>query len=189
MNPCEIQQTLDFYAGNEMSNLKKLCYPLITKIGGISNKDYNDFYSIALEVLSDSVFRFDETAKCTFKTFLVGNIRRKFNTEIRDRNREKRIPAKEIRSMDELFDEDGLPISETIPSKFNTFNEVFDQDISETKIETYLKRLTSLQRKIVSLLSDGYKSKEIQEILHITRKCYSNNIDSIQSYENVKILL
>ena len=54
-------------------------------IGGISNKDYDDFYSIGLEALYDSSKRFDES-KSQFQTFLIGNIKRKFKTEIRDRH-------------------------------------------------------------------------------------------------------
>ena len=85
---------LEEYCDNEMKKLKQLCYPILIKIGGLSEKDYDDFYSIALDALTDSVIRFNDSKNCQFKTFLIGNIKRKFITEIRDRNRYKRIPAK-----------------------------------------------------------------------------------------------
>ena len=55
----EIQEKLKWYCDNEMFQLKKLCYPMMIKIGGISYKDYDDFYSIALAVLSDTALRYD----------------------------------------------------------------------------------------------------------------------------------
>ena len=51
----DIQETLELYCENEMQKLKQICNPMINKIGGISDKDYDDFYSIALSVLSDTV--------------------------------------------------------------------------------------------------------------------------------------
>ena len=58
-----------------------------------------------------------------------------------------------------------------------------------TKIEKYLKKLSINQRKIVKLLSDGYKTKENKKILHMNNKEYSENLAAIQAYENVKILM
>ena len=45
-----------------------------------AKENYDYFYSIALDALADSVLRYDESKNCQFKTFLVGNIKRKFNT-------------------------------------------------------------------------------------------------------------
>ena len=60
----DINKTLEFYCNNEMAELKKICYPLFIKIGGISDKDYDDFYSIALEALSDSAIRYKDDKNC-----------------------------------------------------------------------------------------------------------------------------
>ena len=155
----------------------------------MGEKDYDDFYSIALDALADSVLRYDESKNCQFKTFLVGNIKRKFNTEIRDRNRAKRIPAKQIDSFSNLVTEDGLELSELIASDFDTYEEAFGDDFNGTKIERYLDNLSVIQRKIVSLLSEGYKAKEIRELLHMSEKEYSQNLAAIQAYENVRELM
>lgn len=181
---------LEEYCSNEMRKLKQLCYPILIQIGGISEKDYDDFYSIALDALADSALRYDETKKCQFNTFLIGNIKRKFNTEVRDRNRNKRIPAKKIQSLDCLISDDGIPLSEIIPSDFDIFEEVcIHNEWKESKIEKYLSKLSIIQRKIVSLLSDGYKAKEIRELLHMSEKEYSQNLAAIQAYENVRELM
>lgn len=181
---------LEEYCNNNMKKLKQICYPILIQIGGISEKDYDDFYSIALDALADSVLRFDESKNCQFKTFLTGNIKRKFSTEIRDRNRNKRIPAKKIQSFDCLVSDDGCLLSEIIPSDFDIFEEACVQSgWKESKIEKYLSKLSIIQRKIVSLLSDGYKAKEIRELLHMSEKEYSQNLAAIQAYENVRELM
>lgn len=185
----EIQQILEWYCDNEMYRLKKICYPMLIKIGGISDKDYDDFYSIALSVLSDTALRFDSEKEIDFDSFLASNIKRKFKTEIRDRNREKRIPAKQINSFSNLVTEDGLELSELIASDFDTYEEAFGDDFNGTKIERYLDKLSVIQRKIVSLLSEGYKSNEIRELLHMSEKEYSQNLAAIQAYENVRELM
>lgn len=184
-----MEMILEEYCANEMKKLKQICYPLLIKIGGISEKDYDDFYSIALDALADSVLRYDETKKCQFSTFLIGNIRRKFNTEIRDRNCAKRIPAKKLESTSNLVTEDGVELGETIPSKFDTYETACEYLFEGTKIERYLDKLSYTQRKIVSLLSDGYKAKEIRELLHMDSKQYSNNLAAIQAYENIRELM
>lgn len=162
---------------------------MLIKIGGISSKDYDDFYSIALSVLADVALKYDEDNDCDFGGFLASCINRKFKTEIRDRNRKKQIPAKKLESMSNLVTEDGLELGETIPSKFDTYETACEYLFEGTKIERYLDKLSYTQRKIVSLLSDGYKAKEIKELLHMDSKQYSNNLAAIQAYENVKILM
>lgn len=184
----DIKAELEKYCKNDCRLLKAMCDPLIKKIGGVFEKDYNDFYSIALATLSSSVFSFDEEKKCKFSTYLYGNIQRKFNTEVRDRNCKKRIPEKEISSIDALVGEDGIPISELIPSKFDTYEEACGSNLEGTNMEKYLKRLSRLQRKIVMLLSAGYKPKEIREKLNISQRTYNQNFEVIQSYENTRIL-
>lgn len=181
---------LEEYCDNEMKKLKQICYPILIQIGGISEKDYDDFYSIALDVLMNSAKRYKESDNCQFSTFLIGNIKRKFKTEVRDRNRNKRIPVKKIQSLDGLVSDDGISLSEIIPSDFDIFEEAcIKNGWRENKIEKYLNKLSVLQRKIVSLLSEGYKAKEIRELLHMSEKDYSQNLAVIQAYENVRELM
>ena len=185
----EIQEILEWYCDNEMYRLKKMCFPMLVKIGGISDKDYDDFYSIALSVLSDTALRYDEENNCDFHSFLASNIKRKFKTEIRDRNRAKRIPSKKLESTSNLVTEDGLELGETIPSKFDTYEIACEYLFEGTKIERYLNKLSHTQRKIVSLLSEGFKANEIRELLHMNCKQYSNNLAAIQAYENIRELM
>lgn len=185
----KINAILEDYCGNEMKKLKAICYPMLIKIGGISQMDYDDFYDIAMGVLQDSISKYEETRNCQFKTFLTRNIDRKFKTEIRDRNRKKRIPAKKIESLSVLVGEDGLELIEKIPSNFDVHEEAFGNDFKGTRVEKYLKQLSSNQRKIVLFLYRKYKPIEIKKALHMSDKEYQSNLATIQAYENVRILM
>ena len=186
------EDILHTYCDNNMKELRKICDMLMKHIGGISNKDYDDFYSIDEnndnKYLNDSANRFNPE-KSQFRTFLIGNIKRKFKTEIRDRNRAKRIPSKQIQSMSNLISEDGLELGQIIPSNFDVYDECFGEDLSDIRINTYLSKLSTLQQIIVKRLSEGYCSNEIKEQLHISNEEYNENLSFIQAYENVKLLM
>lgn len=178
----------NFYCDNEMRELKKICYPMFKQIGGLSPKDYDDLYSIALDTFTSSVLKFNQDKNCKFRTYLIGNLNRKFGTFVRDRNRLKRIPSKMIESLSDLVTEDGMELSEIIPSGFDTFEEAFGTNFEGTYIEEYLRRLSIKQREIVNLLFNGYKPKEIREKLHMSDKEYKEHFCIISAYENIRIL-
>ena len=94
-----------------------------------------------------------------------------------------------MESTSNLITEDGLELSETIPSKFDTYEVACEYLFEGTKIEQYLNKLSHNQRKIVALLSEGYKANDIKTLLHMSSKEYSSNLSAIQAYENVKILM
>ena len=60
METFEKQQILDEYAANDMAKLRKISYPIFIKFGGISEQDYDDFYSKANEELWKATENFDE---------------------------------------------------------------------------------------------------------------------------------
>lgn len=201
MDELQKSQILEKYCCNEMQLLKQVCYPKISKIGGISQMDYDDLYSIALDALRDSVERFDDSKNCKFSTFLNGNIDRKFATYIRDRNTIKRGGGEEVDENGEKIyrqtisidapTEDGIDLCEKVASNFTIEDELSEEMgfSTDDKIKRYLECLSNIQRKIVILLSEGYKSTEIQDKLHISSKRYFDNLKAIQAYENVKVLM
>ena len=78
-----------------------------------------------------------------------------------------------------------------IPSDFDTFEEVTRQQENgqyRDKIQRYISRLSNQQVNILNLLIDGYRPGEIREILEISPKEYADNLQTMRSYENVKIL-
>ena len=87
----EYQQKLaNYYSENNMQRLKYISYQIFSKFGGISNKDYDDFYSIANMVLWNDVQNFDESKGISFENILKFHLRNKFKTAMTKRNRKKR---------------------------------------------------------------------------------------------------
>ena len=84
--------------------------------------------------------------------------------------------------------EDGLSIEDILPSGFDIYQELYGENISDVRIRNYLNRLSNKQREIVSLLAQGYQSKEIKDLLHMNNKEYLENISIIQAYENIREL-
>lgn len=207
----EQQQTMTYYLSNEMRNLKKICNPLIRQ-KGVAGMYYDDLYAVASDTLLESIESYDGSKKCSFKTYLSGNIGRAYYDWTRDQRRFKRCNLMEEKDNDGNtvtdkygrkqyivisdipFDEpteDGIDLLEKIPSSFK-LEECLSKEIglsSDDKWERYLGRLSVRQRKVAIFLSEGYKAVEIREILDITEKDYTDDMIAIKSHENISILI
>ena len=119
-------------------------------------------------------------------------LKKKFATEIRDRHREKRVINQFTSSLDATNDkEEECSLLDFIPSDFDTFEEVLERQDKEQytdKAQEYISKLSNQQVNILNLLMDGYKPIEIREILGISTKEYTDNLQIMRAFENVKIL-
>ena len=75
MNDDEKETLRKYYLDNEMSELKKIANPII-KQRNFPMMEHDDLYSDAMKVVEESLASYDENRNCSFKTFLVGNIKR-----------------------------------------------------------------------------------------------------------------
>lgn len=188
MDATQKQQILNEYCNNEMAKLRQFCYPKICKIGGISQMDFDDLYSIALDVLRDSVERYDDLQDCKFSTFLSNNLQNKFDTYVRNRNRIKRKCPGKI----EYFDaptEDGADIKEKVASDFNIENNLSEEIgfSSDDRVELFLEKLGKTQREILKLLMEGYSSLEVKEKLKITDGEYSSAMAEVRKSKHLSL--
>ena len=87
-------------------------------------------------------------------------------------------------------DEDGRTLNELIADNFDLEEEAFGKISSlAIKLERYMEKLSKQQKRVLELLSYCYKAAEIQEMLHMTQREYTDALDSIRAYENIRILL
>lgn len=185
-------KTIEYYCGNNMLKLRQISYPIFTKFGGITSKDYDEFYSEANKTILNAVKTYDDSKGGTFEGFLVSCLSRKFKTLMTRRNRNKRFADRISISLDApIGDENGTTLAEVIPSPFDIESELSNEIgiSSDSKMEKYLEKLSKKQRQVAGYLSDGYKPSEIKELLHISEKEYSDCMMAIRSYKNIKILL
>ncbi len=187
MTEIEKQKILEEYCSNDMRKLKQLCYPKIKGIGGISEMDYDDFYSIALDVIRDTIQKYDESKGCKFRTLLEGNIQNKFNSEIRNRNRKKRMSPFEMIYIDAL-EEEGSSLGERIPSEFDMEKEVLEHiNLSyDERVYKYLNLLSERQKKIAEMIMGGYSHIEIKERLALTESQYVEAWKDMRTFEKTR---
>lgn len=180
---------LSYYADNA-KKLHKVVDKILLKFGGLSNKDKDDFYSLANEVFTDVLKRYDHVQ--SFDGFLYSCLSNKIMTEMTRRNREKRKADRLCTSLDAVNgDDEQSNLLSLIPSDFDTFDEAVKAQENgqyQDKIQIYISKLSNRQVSMLNLLVDGYKPIEIRQILEISEKEYSNDMQSIKAYEKIKIL-
>ena len=183
-----MDQILIAYYDNNAKKLRKMVDRILSKFGGVSDKDADDFYSLANEVFVDAMIRYDRSQ--SFDRFLYSCLQNKIKTEITRRNREKRKADRMSISIDTpVGDDENCTIGEMLADDFDLEREIFGEESKESlNLEKYLDRLSKRQRKIVELLTASYGAGEIQNILHITQQEYSDAMIGIHSYENISVL-
>ncbi len=181
---------LDAYYTDNARKLHRVVDRILSKFGGLSGKDTDDFYSLANEVFADTLKKYDHVQ--SFDGFLYSCLLKKIWSEITRRNREKRKTDRMAVSLDKINDsEEECSLLDFIPSDFDTFEEVAKRQENgqyQDKVRMYISKLSTQQVNILNLRIDGYKPNEIQRILEISPKDYVDNLQTMRSYENVKIL-
>ena len=185
-----LQSDIYAYYADNAKKLRKIVDKILSKFGGLSDKDMDDFYSLANEVFVDVLKRYDNVR--SFDGFLYSCLSNKIMSEITKRNREKRKADRMCVSLDAI-NENGNQCSllDFIPSDFDTFDKVIKGQGNgqyEDKVQLYIARLSIRQINILNLLVDGYQPNEIRLMLKISPKEYTDDMQSIKAYENIKIL-
>lgn len=182
-------QILDSYYANNARKLHRTVDKILSRFGGLYGKDRDDFYSLANEVFVDAINRYDDTQ--SFDGFLYTCLSRKIMSEITKRNTEKRRADRLAVSLDApIGDEDGCTLEDLLSDSFDLEKEIFGEINSLTaKLERYMKTLSRRQKEILELLACCYKAAEIQEMLHMDKRQYADELAVIRAYEKIKILL
>lgn len=185
-----MEHILITYYSNNAKKLHTIVDKILLRFGGISNKDIDDFYSLANEVFVDAMKRYN--SEQSFDGFLYSCLSNKIMSEITKRNREKRKADRMSISIDTpIGDGENLTIGDMIADDFTIEKELFEKEKREEwrkEVKDYLERLSPLQREIAFLLSDNNTPEEICEELNITLKHFYNSLKRILSDEKIKPL-
>ncbi|MCM1399908.1 MAG: hypothetical protein NC225_10570 [Clostridium sp.] len=184
-----MEQILDSYYRNNAQKLHKTVDKILLKFGGLSDKDLDDFYSLANEVFVDVMRRYNNSQP--FDVFLYSCLSNKIKTEMTRRNREKRKADSVSISLDTLIEDDeNTIIGDMIADDFLIEKELFEKDEEgySKRMLRYLNRLSSLQKEVLRLNIAGYPPGEIREELHISEKQYADCYAAIRSYRNISVL-
>lgn len=184
-----MEQILVIYYANNAEKLHKVVDKILLKFGGLSDKDLDDFYSLANEVFVNVMKKYD--SEQSFDGFLYSCLSNKIMSEITKRNREKRKADRMSISIDTPIGDENLTIGDMIADDFTIERELFEKEKREEwrkEVIEFLDGLSPLQRKIAILLSDENTPEEICEELHITIKHFENSMKRILSDEKIKPL-
>ena len=200
-NP-EMMKIINDYSDDGNKKLKKICHKIWH--GKIDMYEYDDLYDVATQCLMESVYIFN-SEKANFETYLTGNIKRKFDTWMRDNKyRLKRNNLLKDENGKLILDEKGNPqivmnvsldmntdevknIKDNLSSRENVEKEIFTEEYTD-KVELYLQQLPRKQERVARLLSQQYTKDEILEILHITANEYNDCLSGLRKYEYISIL-
>lgn len=175
---------LIYYCNNDEKKLRDIADRIIIKyFGWLSQKDYDDFYSIAGEVLWNCAKNFDDSKGAQFETYLINCLTRKFKTRITYMNRQRRNNGNQDVSLDALIEDKDVSLVNLVTS-----DDKVEVDAYSDKMVSYLKRLSKLQRQILFAISEGYSNDEIKRGLGISAKELSDACAALKSYRNVSIL-
>ena len=184
-----MDKVLITYYANNARKLHKVVDKILLKFGGLSDKDLDDFYSLANEVFVDVMKRYDGSQ--SFDGFLYSCLLNKIKTEMTRRNREKRRADRMSISIDTpIGDDENTTIGDMIADASTIEKELFEDDeVGYSKgMLLYLSRLSKLQKEVLRLNIAGYLPGEIREELHISEKQYADCYAAIHSYRNVSVL-
>lgn len=189
LSPLQLQ-ILDTYYADNARKLHRVVDRILSKFGGLTYKDTDDFYSLANEVFADAIRKYD--CEQSFDGFLYSCLSNKIMSEISKRNCEKRKADRLSISVNAVNDKgEDYSLLDRIPSDFDTFEEASKcQENGEycNKVQQYISRLSNQQVNILNLLIDGYKPFEVRRILEMSPKEYANNMQIMRCYENVRVL-
>ena len=205
----QVEETIQWLFANDGKEMKKICNKEMMKFGGISEMDYDDFYSQVGWDINLAKENFDPSRGKSFKEYACGVIKLSVWKEMKRRNCGKRqiIIEKEITdsngnktiekeyiptaSLDApIGDEDGMTVGEMLAHKSTIESDFFEEreDTYSEKMNRYLEKLSSLQREVLRLISIGFMPSEILEELHINQKMYEDCYNAIHSYRNISLL-
>jgi hypothetical protein len=203
----EKQEKIEYYAGNNMRHLRKLCDPIIAK-KNLPEMFHDDLYSDAQKVLLETVDSYKEETGVPFDKYLQSNISKSFWEWSRNSRRLKRCnymygsDGKPLRDKNgeqiiitdislDMPNEEGTDISEKIASEFDLFNEVIGDDIQNVNenLAQYYHSLGPKEKKITSLIAAGYTSDEVKSNLGLSDREYHKLLADMRSYDKKKLII
>lgn len=202
---------------NDARELHRMVKKIVSSFGGISQKDMDDFYSVANSTIAEIKGNIDNKiidaeatgedsknhynpSKGRIEPYVYRAIEYRIKDFISGKNTLKRSPhdtegnVMQIMSLDSPMGEDNAStVGEFLCSKSSDFDII---DAIESKngtvwsenVEKYLNSLTKMQRGILMMKINGNTNEQIRDEYHLSRKRFEAEWQIIRSYEHTKHL-
>lgn len=190
MTDISMSRILYAYYTNNARKLHGLVDKILSKFGGLSDKDYDDFYSLANEVFANLLRSYDQD-EGDFDGFLHSCLSNRIKTEITKRNRNKRKADRMAVSIDTpIGDEEDLTLGDILADDFS-IDSILEEKFGgyqDERVEKYLSNLSKIQRQIIEMKMDDTPVSEIKERLNLSDKQYDKHCQGLKSFDNISIL-
>lgn len=172
---------IDYYCKDNCKELKRITDSILNrKFGWMPQMHYDDFYSIAGEVLWSCNVQFDDSKGAQFETYLINCLVNKFKTRITYMNRKRRNNGSSEVSLEKVIDdENGTTVGEMIADKPPV-------EISDTT-QQYLNNLTRLQRRVAEMIMEGFDTLSIKKELHLSDRRFRSVFQRMKAREKTAI--
>ena len=172
---------LNYYGSNNSEKLREISDVIIGKqFPWLRQMYYDDFYSIADEVLWKCLQNFDDSKGAQFETYLISCLIRKFKSRITYMNRKRRNCGSSEISLDAIIDdESGATIGETIADNPPV-------EISENT-QQYLNSLSKTQRQVAEMIMSGFDFYSIKKELHLSDRRFNVVFQRMKAREKTVI--
>lgn len=196
-------QYVTFYCSDNNRELKKIVNPiLMSRFGWLAQKDYDDFYSLAGQVVWDCERKFEAKEGTDkndkgFKDFLTVCIQNKIKSQLTYMHRKKRVLKDgeghllyDISIDMQMGADNKGTLGDTLQSDFDIDTIVLENNGCQysSRMNAYLKSLTPIQRQLAEMVGQGVSSTEIKEKLGLNNRQYHQNYKALTSFEHIKIL-
>lgn len=175
----------DYYA-DDARRLHGMVDGILSKFGGIYQKDRDDFYSIANEVLAKVCLSYDQSQN--FDSYVYSCLSNRIKTEMTRLNREKRKADRLAISIETpLGSDEGTTVGDVLVSDFDLEREM-EERYSDSRVLSYLEGLSKVQRRIVEMKMEDVTASEIKKELKLTDKQYEGHCGQIRSFGRIRML-
>ncbi len=182
-----MENILNDYYTNNARKLHSVVNKILIRFGGLSEKDTDDFYSLANEVFFEAIKRYD--GEKSFDGFLYSCLSNKIKTEMTRRNRYKRQADRMSISINTTVG-DSSTLGELIADNFDLDKELEERSkgYQSERVEKYLGSLPKIQRQIIEMKMENIPVSEIKQKLKLSDKEYNEQFSQIKSFNNIKTI-
>lgn len=196
-----------------MSKLKKISYNAFFRYG-IQAYEYDELYDDAMNVLMESVVKFDSSQTASFNTYLTNNIKNSVIDWYRDnyqRCKRKNLltdkngkivkvdkngnvtdddKGKPVIIPDTSFDaptEEDNDLVEKIASDFNVEDKSEFDFSADEKVDNFIDSLPKIQKNILLMRMENVPADNIKQKLNISDREYSSAMKSIKINKGLSV--
>lgn len=199
----EANDIVNFFYNNDGKEIKTICNQILHSIWNDVPYYYkDDFESLAGRLLLICINKYDPSVG-DFRGFAYPFMQKKFISHIysinslkhggdgnwdskkRDENGKKvkkSVKVKFVNIDDKIKEGSESTYADIVPGG-KSVEEIVFKNKKDSRLEACISKLNKTQKKIVSLMIDGYKPNEIQERLQLTNKQYFDYVTDMKTSE------